>query len=144
MQDLIDNKKIQARSMWKEVYPIFKDDSRYLNMLGNPGSNPLELFWDAVDTLDQKLDAKIVVVGDVLRQWSPPGSEAEKSKAEGDGDVKMSDTENGFVVSVDSKEEEFLKVVNAHATEPVRQLSEGDLHAVFSAVRLLIFFEFTC
>lgn len=113
-------------------------------MLGNPGSNPLELFWDAVDALDQKLDAKIAIVGEVLRQWSPPGSEAEKPKAEGDGDVKMGDTENGFVVLVDSKEEEFLKVVNTQATEPVRQLSEDDLHAVFCAVRLLIFFGSSC
>ncbi|KAF7770901.1 hypothetical protein Agabi119p4_6875 [Agaricus bisporus var. burnettii] len=135
LQELIDNEKIKARTKWKEVYPIFKDDDRYLNMLGNPGSNPLELFWDAVDTLDQKLHAKIVVVEEALRQWSPPGSEAEKSKPEGDGDVKMGDTESGFVVSVDTKEEEFLKVVDAHATESSKQLSENDLHAVFNALK---------
>jgi pre-mRNA-processing factor 40 len=28
-------------------------------MLGNPGSNPLELFWDVVDMFDQQLDTMI-------------------------------------------------------------------------------------
>lgn len=138
MQDLVNEGKIKARSKWKEVYPLFKEDDRYLNMLGNPGSNPLELFWDAVDALDQKLDAKVAVVEDVLRQWSPPGVEVGKPKVEADGDVKMGEAEKGFVVQVDTKEEEFMKVVKDGATEAVGQLSEEDLHEVFSAVSTLL------
>jgi len=42
-------------------------DDQYLIMLGNPGLNPLKLFWDIVDALDQKLDAKIAVVEDVIK-----------------------------------------------------------------------------
>ena len=55
LKELVDAGKLKARSKWKEVYPSFSDDKRYLDMLGNPGSNPLELFWDVVDDLDQKL-----------------------------------------------------------------------------------------
>lgn len=116
------------------MYPFFKEDDRYLNMLGNPGSNPLELFWDAVDVLDQKLDAKVAIVGDVLRQWSPPGTEVEKPKVEVDGDVKMGEAEKGFIISVDTSEGEYLKIVKANATEAARRLSEDDLHEVFNAV----------
>jgi pre-mRNA-processing factor 40 len=54
--------------MWKEVYPLFKDDSRYLNILGNPGSTPLELFWDAVDKLDQVFDVKAAKVKAALKE----------------------------------------------------------------------------
>lgn len=134
LQDLINEGKITARTKWKEVYPSFKTDERYFNMLGNPGSNPLELFWDAVDTLDQSLDAKIAVVEDVLRQWSPPGVEVKKAKVEMDGDVKMGEAEKGFVVEVNTSEGEFLKVVKNNATDAVRQLNMEDLHDVFVAV----------
>ena len=65
---MIESGNIKARTKWKQVYSLFRDDQRYLNMLGNPGSNPLELFWDAVDTLDQKLDAKLTVVEDAIKR----------------------------------------------------------------------------
>ncbi len=105
-------------------------------MLGNPGSNPLELFWDAVDTLDQKLEAKITAVQDILRQWSPPGTEVEEAAMEADGDVKMGETEKGFVIGVDTTEEDYVKVVKAGTTEAVRRLTAEDLHEVLSAVCL--------
>ncbi|KXN90711.1 Pre-mRNA-processing protein prp40 [Leucoagaricus sp. SymC.cos] len=110
LQDLVNKGKIKARTKWKEVYPNFKTDERYLNMLGNPGSNPLELFWDAVDALDQKLDAKVTVVEDVLRQWS-------------------------FVVGVDTSEEEYLSIIKINATEAVNKLAAEDLREVFNALK---------
>jgi pre-mRNA-processing factor 40 len=30
-----------------------------LNLLGTPGSNPIELFWDVVDQFDQALEEKV-------------------------------------------------------------------------------------
>jgi pre-mRNA-processing factor 40 len=111
-------------------------------MLGNPGSNPLELFWDAVDALDQKLDAKINVVEAVVKRWSPSGIEAHKQKPDGDGDVKMGETDKGFV-DVDTTEEQFMNAIKDDATDAVKQLSAEDLREVFTAVRILnIFFRF--
>ena len=49
LQGLVKSGHITARTKWKDVYPAFADDARYLDILGNPGSNPLELFWDIVD-----------------------------------------------------------------------------------------------
>ncbi|KAI8050250.1 hypothetical protein BDF22DRAFT_696288 [Syncephalis plumigaleata] len=47
--------KIDAKSRWQEFYPLIKDDSRYTDMLGQPGSNPLELFWDIVEDVYEEL-----------------------------------------------------------------------------------------
>ena len=68
--ELVQSGDIKARTKWKEVCHLFRYDDSYLNMLENPGSNPLELFWDAVDALDQKLDAKIAVVEDVIKRFN--------------------------------------------------------------------------
>lgn len=46
------------------------NDERYLTILGNPGSNPLELFWDMVDALDQRLEDKERIV---LRTFDSKG-----------------------------------------------------------------------
>lgn len=53
------SEKLTAGTKWKEVYPLFASDESYLNLLGLPGSTPLELFWDAVDQLDLALAGKV-------------------------------------------------------------------------------------
>lgn len=56
---------------WKDIYPSFKDDERYTNMLGQSGSNPLELFWDDLEKLDTDFRLKRDYVLDVLEVYSP-------------------------------------------------------------------------
>lgn len=57
---------IDAGVRWKDVYPSMKEDSAYLAILGQPGSSPLDLFWDQVDELDQELRNRKSMVLDVL------------------------------------------------------------------------------
>ena len=90
LQELVDNGTIKARSKWKEVYPLFKDDERYLNMLGNPGSNPLELFWDRVDELDRVLDKKMEVTDAALKRHAAQTGK-EKEVKEGEQEMKKED-----------------------------------------------------
>ena len=45
---------------------MFAEDERYQNLLGTPGSNPIELFWDVVDQFDQALEEKIARVNRAL------------------------------------------------------------------------------
>lgn len=118
LQEFVDKGDIKARSKWKEVYPSFKDDERYLNMLGNPGSNPLELFWDVVDGLDQKLDAKIAAVEGVLKVPAAEGSEESKTS----------------VVKPETTWEEFKEAVGKHTTDEIKALTEDDLKLVFKTV----------
>lgn len=135
LQMFVLDGKIKARSKWKEVYPLFKDDERYLNMLGNPGSNPLELFWDTVDGLDQKLDTKIAVVEDVLKQWDPSRDPVEKLKAEEGGDVQMGEMEKGFMVGANTTEDEFLRAIEQNVTDDIRRIELADLLAVYAALK---------
>ncbi|KAF9078239.1 hypothetical protein BDP27DRAFT_1413156 [Rhodocollybia butyracea] len=118
LESLVASGDIKARTKWKDVYPKFKDDDRYINMLGNPGSNQLELFWDVVDAMDQKLDAKIAIV---------MNREAEKEN----GVSKSS----GFVIGPTTTEEEYLTIVKAADDDDIKTLSGEELHLIFDTLR---------
>ena len=134
LRELTDTGKIKARTKWKDIYPSFSKDARYLNMLGNPGSNPLELFWDVVDGLDQRLDAKVAVVEAAVKNYSEKfpiliGEEtqngADPSGAEG---IKTS----RFVP--ETTKEELLKMIEDD--EGVKALSEEDIDEIYHTVRI--------
>ncbi|KAF7316925.1 hypothetical protein HMN09_00426700 [Mycena chlorophos] len=136
LEELAASGQIKARTKWKDVYPLFKSDERYLNMLGNPGSNPLELFWDAVDALDQALEKKIAIAEEAIERYNK--GEAAK-QAEGE-DVKMEDADkpagqsNAFAVDPETKEEDFVAAVKA-GSEGDLGISLDDIHAVFVALQ---------
>jgi pre-mRNA-processing factor 40 len=121
---------LKARTKWKEVYPLFRDDERYLDMLGNPGSNPLELFWDAVDVLDQKLDAKVSVVEDAIKRHNAKLTEPEEDKADDAMDV----AHKPFSVTPETTWAEFAAVVNVQADSALEVLSDEELRLVFKTV----------
>lgn len=118
---------LKARCKWKEVYPSFKEDERYLNMLGNPGSNPLELFWDAVDALDQKLDSKIAVIEEVLKKHK----DDEPTEP---GETKPNDSDKGFIVRPETTWEEFNAVVQKYADDAVKVLGDEDKQLIFKTL----------
>jgi pre-mRNA-processing factor 40 len=134
MQQLVNEGKIKARTKWKQIYPSLSNDDRYLGMLGNPGSNPLELFWDVVDNLDQKLDAKLAAVNDIIRKHNA------KLHPEGpDDDMKVDGDDGGakprpFVVGPDTTEEELVALVKSEFEDTVRKISDGDLREVYQNV----------
>lgn len=118
--------KIKARTKWKQVYPSFSNDDRYLGMLGNPGSNPIELFWDVVDNLDQKFDAKLTAVNEIIRKHNA------KLQPEG-GDEAMKVDEGSvrpFAVGPDTAEEEFIAIMKSEPNDAAK-LRDEDLHEVF-------------
>lgn len=47
--------KIKAGTKWMQVYPEVQDDPRYVAMLGQAGSTPLDLFWDMVEEEERAL-----------------------------------------------------------------------------------------
>jgi len=51
LRELCNSHVINVRSKWKEIYPYIQNDPRYLDMLGQSGSTPLELFWDTVQRI---------------------------------------------------------------------------------------------
>lgn len=125
LQSLVKSGQMKARTKWKDVYPSFSDDIRYLDMLGNPGSNPLELFWDLVDNLDQQLDAKIAVAEGAIKRHN------KKLEAQQEKQVPEGKEMNLFKVSPETSEEEFLAVIQGNEDEDVRKLSMQDLQEIY-------------
>lgn len=115
MQELVDAGKIKARTKWKQVYPLFSKDERYLAMLGNPGSNQLELFWDIVDDFDQKLDEKIRLIEEALKA-----------------------RDESFVVKVDTSEESFLELVSSLDNPELAAIPKEALADVYSTVCVVL------
>lgn len=128
MKELVDAGKVKARSKWKEVYPSFADDKRYLDMLGNPGSNPLELFWDLVDDLDQKLDRKIAVARAAIAAWE------ERVGPPSDGTAAVDGIPLPFKITPETSKEHFLRVVKSGQDGAVANLTDDDLDEIFGTV----------
>lgn len=72
LQELKKKDKIKAGSKWSQVYPLLAKDDRYQAMLGQPGSTPLDLFWDMVEEEERGLRTVRNDVLDVLdvSHWS--------------------------------------------------------------------------
>lgn len=107
-------------------------------MLGNPGSNPLELFWDIVDKLDQELDEKIAIVEGAIARHNKKLGFNEENNAEdtAEGEQTGGSEVRGFFVSAETSEEEFKSIVRANADDAVNTLGSGDLHVIYRTVRL--------
>ena len=124
LQEFVASGDIRARSKWKHVYPKFSTDNRYLDMLGKPGSNPIELFWDVVDDLDQKLDAKIAIMEAVIKRHNTKlGPNVEGSSQQ-------------WSIQPETTEADFLKVVQENGDEESATLSPDDLKQIFATVLL--------
>lgn len=54
LQELQASGKLRAGTKWKDILEEFKDDPRYLAMLGQSGSSALDLFWDALEEEEGK------------------------------------------------------------------------------------------
>jgi len=66
LRDLRAEGKIRPGTKWMEVHPLIEDDPRYVAMLGQAGSTPLDLFWDMVEEEERALRGKRNEVLDVL------------------------------------------------------------------------------
>jgi pre-mRNA-processing factor 40 len=63
-------KKLSLNSKWKHIYPLIKDDHRLLDLLGNSGSTPLEMFWDMLMTMDDEYRPARRYIFDVVKDSS--------------------------------------------------------------------------
>ena len=56
MNELKAKGLIRFNTKWSQIFPLIRDDARFIAMLGQPGSTPLDYFYDLVDELDQRLE----------------------------------------------------------------------------------------
>ena len=66
LRELRADGKIKAGTKWMEVLAQIESDPRYLAMLGQPGSTPLDLFWDLVEEEERSFRLVRNEVYDVL------------------------------------------------------------------------------
>lgn len=66
LNDLKRSGKIKAGSKWSSINPLIEKDDRYIAMLGQSGSSPLQLFWDLVEEEERALRSTRNDVLDVL------------------------------------------------------------------------------
>lgn len=66
LHELKRGNKIKAGTKWSSIYPLIAMDERYTAMLGQPGSTPLDLFWDIVEDEERVLRSTRNDVLDVL------------------------------------------------------------------------------
>lgn len=66
LKELRHEGKIKANTKWMQVLPLIEEDPRYVAMLGQAGSTPLDLFWDMVEDEERALRGRRNDVYDVL------------------------------------------------------------------------------
>jgi pre-mRNA-processing factor 40 len=71
LKDLRSAGKIKAGAKWSDIHELIEDDPRYVSMLGQAGSTPLDLFWDMVEEEERMLRGKRNDVLDVLQVCTP-------------------------------------------------------------------------
>ncbi|PYI12606.1 formin binding protein [Aspergillus sclerotiicarbonarius CBS 121057] len=66
LKELRSQGKIKAGSKWMNIYPLIREDPRYIGILGNSGSSPLDLLWDVVEEEERSLRGPRNDILDVL------------------------------------------------------------------------------
>ena len=74
LHELKDANKIKAGSKWSQIHSFIAADDRYLAMLGQSGSTPLDLFWDMVEEEERALRSTRNDVLDALDVCQMPPS----------------------------------------------------------------------
>ncbi|KAL8949308.1 MAG: hypothetical protein Q9222_004564, partial [Ikaeria aurantiellina] len=113
--------KIKAGTKWMTIHPNIKDDPRYTNMLGQPGSTPLDLFWDVVEEEERALRLIRNDVYDVLedkRYEITPKTTLPEFQS-----LMSTDRRTGNLLP------ETLSLIFARLHEKVVRRSEDDKHA---------------
>ncbi|KAF2657523.1 hypothetical protein K491DRAFT_767187 [Lophiostoma macrostomum CBS 122681] len=67
LQELRHNGDLRANTKWKDIRGLIDNDPRYLAMLGQKGSRPIDLFWDALEEEDGKFRIQRRYALDVLQ-----------------------------------------------------------------------------
>uniref|UniRef100_A0A3P8VTI4 Pre-mRNA-processing factor 40 homolog A n=1 Tax=Cynoglossus semilaevis TaxID=244447 RepID=A0A3P8VTI4_CYNSE len=70
LDELHDHGQLHSMSAWMEMYPTLSSDIRFVNMLGQPGSTPLDLFKFYVEDLKARYHDEKRIIKDILKDKS--------------------------------------------------------------------------
>merc|ERR1712203_176497 len=120
LDELHEAGKLTSMSLWVELYPTISAEMRFTNMLGQPGSTPLDLFKFYVEDLKSRFYSEKKIIKEILKEKSYEMStnvtfedfatvvcEDKRSASLDAGNVKL--TYNALLEKAESKEKERLK-----------------------------------
>nr|XP_028577246.1 pre-mRNA-processing factor 40 homolog B isoform X4 [Podarcis muralis] len=70
LDELHESGRLHSMSTWMELYPSLSTDRRFANMLGQPGSTPLDLFKFYVEDLKARFHDEKKIIKDILKDRS--------------------------------------------------------------------------
>merc|ERR1711944_128809 len=68
LDELHEAGKLTSMSLWVELYPTISADIRFTQMLGQPGSTPLDLFKFYVEDLKSRYTMEKKVIKEILKK----------------------------------------------------------------------------
>ncbi|XP_050043879.1 pre-mRNA-processing factor 40 homolog B isoform X1 [Dermacentor andersoni] len=120
LNELHEKGKLTSMSLWVELYPAIRADVRFTNMLGQPGSTPLDLFKFFVEDLKDRFHGEKKIIKEILREknfvvevntvyddFVTVISEDKRSATLDAGNVKL--TYNSLLEKAAAREKERLK-----------------------------------
>nr|CAG4647045.1 EOG090X064W [Megafenestra aurita]SVE92388.1 EOG090X064W [Megafenestra aurita] len=123
LDELHENGKLTSMSLWVELYPIISTDLRFSAMLGQPGSNPLDLFKFYIEDLKSRFHDEKKIIKEILKQksfdidvkttfedFATIVCEDKRSLNLDGGNVKL--TYNALLEKAEAKEKERIKEEN--------------------------------
>lgn len=77
LNELRESGKLRAGTKWKDIHDAIQNDPRYVAMLGQGGSSPVDLFWDSLEEEEGKFRTLRRHALDVLEvSWTSIASES--------------------------------------------------------------------
>ena len=120
LDELHEAGKLTSMSLWVELYPTISADIRFTQMLGQPGSTPLDLFKFYVEDLKSRFYSEKKIIKEILKEKSYEMSttvtfedfatvvcEDKRSASLDAGNVKL--TYNALLEKAESREKERQK-----------------------------------
>ncbi|XP_062314012.1 pre-mRNA-processing factor 40 homolog A isoform X2 [Osmerus eperlanus] len=107
LDELHDHGQLHSMSAWMEMYPTISSDIRFSNMLGQPGSTPLDLFKFYVEDLKARYHDEKRIIKDILK-------------------------DKGFLVEVNTGFEDFGSVISSD--KRATTLDAGNIKLAFNSL----------
>ncbi|XP_061579608.1 pre-mRNA-processing factor 40 homolog A isoform X2 [Cololabis saira] len=107
LDELHDHGQLHSMSSWMEMYPTLSSDMRFANMLGQPGSTPLDLFKFYVEDLKARYHDEKRIIKDILK-------------------------DKGFLVEVNTTFDDFGSVISSD--KRATTLDTGNIKLAFNSL----------
>uniref|UniRef100_A0A7N8YK84 Pre-mRNA-processing factor 40 homolog A n=1 Tax=Mastacembelus armatus TaxID=205130 RepID=A0A7N8YK84_9TELE len=107
LDELHEHGQLHSMSAWMEMYPTLSSDIRFANMLGQPGSTPLDLFKFYVEDLKARYHDEKRIIKDILK-------------------------DKGFLVEVNTSFDDFGSVISSD--KRATTLDAGNIKLAFNSL----------